>query len=186
MSKKWETYEEVAAYLLNQFASHFGLSRVEGKQKVPGQRSGTDWEIDAKGVREGNQGFIIVECRRYQMSKQNQGRMGSLAYAIIDTGAEGVIIVSPLGLQEGAQKIAQAENVVAVRLDPDSTPQSFSMQFLNKIMIGTSGTLNLSGEVQFKVGKSCTVCGKEFTVRKDESVCPDCSSRVLVIGPGTN
>src|SRR5215210_705819 len=97
---KWESYEQVAAYLLNQFASEFGLERVEGKQKVVGQRSGTDWEIDAKGFRSGDTGFVIVECRRYTTSKQNQGKVGALAYSIIDSGAEGGIIVSPLGLQE--------------------------------------------------------------------------------------
>jgi hypothetical protein len=47
--KPWRTYEEVAQYLLNEFAAHFGLGHVEGKQVVPGQ-SGADWEIDAKGV----------------------------------------------------------------------------------------------------------------------------------------
>ena len=62
----WKTYEEVAAYLLNQFASEFGLERVEGKQLVPGQRSGTKYKIDAKGVVDGGEAFIIVECRRYK------------------------------------------------------------------------------------------------------------------------
>jgi hypothetical protein len=33
---RWQTYEEVAAWLLNQFASEFGLDRVEGKQDVSG------------------------------------------------------------------------------------------------------------------------------------------------------
>ena len=28
----WETYEEVAVYLLDQIASELGLERVEGKQ----------------------------------------------------------------------------------------------------------------------------------------------------------
>ena len=80
MDRKWKTYEELAAYLLNQFAAEFGLSRVEGKQAVQGQRSGTQWEIDAKGVREGNQSFIIVECRRYTTSKLNQ----EISYSRVD------------------------------------------------------------------------------------------------------
>jgi len=57
--KKWESYQEVATYLLDKFAREFGLNRVEGKQKIQGQYSGTEWEIDAKGVREGNEGFVI-------------------------------------------------------------------------------------------------------------------------------
>lgn len=68
----WKSYEEVAAYLLDHFAKEFGLTRVEGKQKVHGLRTRTDWEIDAKGIREGtNQGFIIIKCRRYTKTKQN-------------------------------------------------------------------------------------------------------------------
>lgn len=86
----WKSYEEVAAYSLNHFAKEFELTRVEGKQTVHGFKSGTDWEIDAKGVREGpNQGFVIIECRRYTSSRQNQEKLGSLAYRILDTGASG-------------------------------------------------------------------------------------------------
>ena len=80
MTTEWKTYEEVATYLLNQFASEFGLSKVEGKQSMPNLRSQTEWEIDAKGVREGNERFVIIECRRYTTSKQNQDKLGSLAY----------------------------------------------------------------------------------------------------------
>ena len=103
MTQKWQTYEQVAAYLLDKFAADFGLSRVEGKQKVRGQQSGTDWEIDAKGVREDNQGFIIVECRRYTTSKLSQEDFGALAYRIIDTGAEGALS-SPLSASKKAPK----------------------------------------------------------------------------------
>jgi len=177
MKQKWETYEEVAAYLLNEFAAEFGLSRVEGKQVVKGRRSGTDWEIDAKGVREGGEGFIIVECRRFTTSKQNQEKLAGLAYRITDTGAGGGIMVSPLGLQKGAQKIAAAENIVEVRLDPGSTPRSFAMRFLNKIMIGISETMGFSASITAEHERLCSVCGEMFTVRKNEKICPKCSSR---------
>jgi len=49
--KVWSTYEEVATYLLDRNAKEFGLEKVEGKQSVLGQRSGTNWVIDAKGIR---------------------------------------------------------------------------------------------------------------------------------------
>ncbi len=60
----WRSYEEVAQYLLSQFAEHFRLGHVEGKQIVAGA-SGTSWEIDAKGIRRDDEGFVIVECKRY-------------------------------------------------------------------------------------------------------------------------
>ena len=145
--KKWESYEEVATYLLDKFASDFGLERFEGKQTIQGQRSGTEWEIDAKGVRKGNEGFIIVECRRYTASKQNQEKIGGLAYRIIDTGAEGGIVVSPLGLQEGAEKIAAAENIQSVELRADSTIYDYFLRFLNNVMVGVHDTIHFKDEV---------------------------------------
>jgi len=101
MQTSWKTYEEVATYLLQQNAKEFGLETIEPKQKIQGNKSGTIWEIDAKGVKSGNEGFVIIECRLYIASKQSQEKLGGLAYRIMDTGATGGIIVSPLGLQEG-------------------------------------------------------------------------------------
>ena len=155
MDRTWKSYEEVAVYLLDRCAGEFGLARVEGKQKVSGHRSGTEWEIDAKGVREGDEGFIIIECRRYITSKQNQEKLGGLAYRILDTGASGGIIVSPIGLQEGAKKIAQAENIIDIQLDQNSTPQEFSMRFLNKIMIGMREEIRMGISSSAEVIRNC-------------------------------
>jgi hypothetical protein len=153
--KKWETYEEVATFLLNEFRDEFGLEKVEGKQSVLGLRSGTSFEIDAKGIKEGDEGFLIIECRRYTKSRQNQEKMGALAYRIIDTGAKGGIIISPLGIQEGAAKIAEKEKIINVILDENSTRESYIMSFLNEVMVGLSDTVEVSDEVSVKViGKS--------------------------------
>ena len=175
MKQNFRTYEEVATYLLNQFAKEFGLAKVEGKQKIAGIRSGTQWKIDAKGVREGNEGFVIIECRRYTTSKQNQEKLGGLAYRIIDTCAEGGILVSPLGMQEGASKIATGENIVDVRLDANSTQYYFSMQFLKKLMVGLSEGVVLGDSVTAEVVRDCESCGEKFTVKENEKVCPNCS-----------
>jgi hypothetical protein len=50
-STVWRTYEKVAVYLLNQFADALALKRVEGKQKVRGNITTVEWEIDGKGVK---------------------------------------------------------------------------------------------------------------------------------------
>ena len=174
MTPEWQSYEEVATYLLNQCACEFGLSKVEGKQSVPGIRSQTEWEIDAKGVSEGNEGFVIIECRHYTTSKQNQERMASLAYRILDTGAQGGIIVSPLGLQEGAQKVALAERIVNVQLSADSTPHEFAMQFLNKIFIGFQERIALHDEFSAELIRTCSKCRQRFSVIENEQVCSKC------------
>lgn len=148
---KWQSYEDVAAYLLNQFASEFGLERVEVKQDIVGERSGTTWTIDAKGFRNGDTGFVIVECRRYTTSKQNQEKVGALAYRIIDSGAEGGIIVSPLGLQEGAQRVSAAENIVNVQLNENSTRHEYVLRFLEKIMVGLQETTGIQDRLRLEV-----------------------------------
>lgn len=160
--EKWQLYEEVATFLLNQFASEFGLERVDCKQDLIGQGSGTTWEIDAKGFRQGDSGFVIVECRRYTTSKLNQAKVGALAFQISDTGAHGGIIVSPLGLQEGAKRVAAAENIVSVLLDKDCKQHEYVLRFLNKIMIG------FQDAIIFKESLEGTISNRDVNVvRRD-------------------
>jgi len=177
MKTHWKSYEEVAAYLLEQNAHDFGLNRVEGEQKIPGRRSGTIYNIEAKGIREGNEGFVIIECRRYTTSKQNQEKLGSLAYRIIDTGAVGGIIVSPLGIQEGAAKVAANEKILNVQLNANCTPTEFTMKFLNKLMIGIRERLVLRDSCSIEVFTKCRTCGKQFTAVENEIICPDCQAK---------
>lgn len=149
--RKWESYEQVATFLLNQMASEFGLEKFEGKQSIPGKRSGTKYEIDAKGVSEDGEIFFIVECRRYTTSRQNQEKIGGLAYRILDTGAQGGILVSPLGMQEGATKIADAENIHEVLLDENSICTEYVLRFLEKVRVGIRGSIKPQGTLSLTV-----------------------------------
>lgn len=149
-NKPWQSYEEVAQYLLNQFAKHFQLGYVEGKQIVPGE-SGTEWEIDAIGVRDQEEAFLIVECRRYTKSRLNQESMAALSFRIQDTGAQGGLVVSPLELQSGAKKVAEFANIQHVTLDPKSTTSDYIMKFLNQIFVGVSDTVSVTDSVHIQV-----------------------------------
>jgi hypothetical protein len=157
--KKSETYEQVAQYLLDRFCDKFGLKRVEGKQKLRGS-SGTNWEIDAKGICQGGIGFLIVECRRYTTSKLVQKDVGSLCWTIMETGANGGIIVSPFDLQKGAKMVANVGNVKHVTLGPDSTTKEYVMRFLGDVFAGLHDTLtatdNYTGTVHDKDGNDIT------------------------------
>lgn len=176
----WKSYEEVAAHLLDYFADKFDLDRVEGKQKIKGRRSGTEWEIDAKGVCCESEGFMIIECRRYTTSKQNQEQIGSLAYRIIDTGAVGGIIVSPCGIQTGAAKVASAEKILEVKLDSNSTPTDFALGFLGKMMFGAGIELksNLEMNCSAEVFRACKICGERFCVENNEKLCRNCKPKI--------
>jgi hypothetical protein len=178
IKKAWETYEEVAAYLLNQFKEEFGLKCVEGKQKLKGS-SQTDWEIDAKGIKEEDKGFVIVECRRYLKKRLSQKEIAALAYQISDTGASGGIIVSPLSIQEGARKVAQSGNILEVKIGPNSTASEFFMQFLEKLMVGIKISFGVSFTATAELFRPCPICGQKIKVGENESYCPSCNKSNL-------
>ncbi|WP_433521590.1 hypothetical protein ACQPZ2_30355 [Nocardia pseudovaccinii] len=134
-SKRWRDYEEVTEFLLDRLASELGLARVEGKQRLVGE-VGTPWEVDAKGVRLDDEQIILVECKRYPKKRVNQDTLGGFAYRIRDLGAAGGILVSPLGLQAGADLVAKKEGIVEVHLDANSTREQYVLQFLDKIFVG--------------------------------------------------
>lgn len=174
-SIEWKSYEEVARYLLNQFASEFGLSHVEGKQLVAG-KSGTNWAIDAKGVREGDGAIVVIESRRNTTARQSQEKIAALAWRIGDIGAAGGIIVSPLKLQKGAEKVARAGSVLHVELHQDSTSTEFCMKFLNKLFVGLHEHLTLTEKIEAEVHRTCAACGNRFLVHENEKLCSTCSS----------
>jgi hypothetical protein len=136
--KKWERYEAAALEMLRRLAPQLGLSSIEGKQLVSGS-SGVDWELDAKGIKDGAEGFVIIECRRYTTSAIKQEAMGAVAYRISDTGTDAAVIVSPIGLQEGAKKVARATNIKSIVLDSDATPLQFVASFLGDLFVAAPG-----------------------------------------------
>ncbi|MDF2974015.1 MAG: hypothetical protein K0R61_4465 [Microvirga sp.] len=172
--KPWEYYESVAVDLLNRFAEGFGLDRVEAKQQIQGKT--TTWNIEAKGVRDSDGATILVECRR-KKRKLNQEAMAAIAYRIQDVGAKGGIVVTPLELQSGASRIANAKRIVAVQLDPSSTPADFAMRFLGKLMVGASYHAGAvaGATVDAEASRPCSSCGKLFPLDDNERRrCPQC------------
>ncbi len=133
IEKPWESYQEAAPAILQTIADKFGVTSFEGKQSIQGEA--TEWEIDAKGVRQGGEVFVIVECRRYTKSRLKQEELGGLAFRIQDTGASGGIVVSPLGLQEGARRIAEAKGIHSVKLSADSTIHDYFMEFMGNFFL---------------------------------------------------
>ena len=174
----WETYEQVAQYLLGRFADVFQLGSVEDKQIVAGE-NGAEWEIDAKGVEFGGEGFVIVECKRYPKSRINQGTVADLAYRILNTGAQRGIIVSPLGLQEGAKKVAEYAGIVSVRLRPESTTAEYVLQVLNKTFVGFSATLKLHGSLSARLSHAECASGDHPKCSGCDCECHGGAARLL-------
>ena len=172
MDVKWRRYEDTARILLMHLSTDLGLARVEGKQKLVGRSS--EWEVDAKGIAAEDGKFVIVECRQYRTSRINQEEAGGLAFRLIDTGAVGGIFVSPLPLQEGAQRVAAANNIVHVQIDADSTPASFAMRFLNKLFLGVPSIATATAFGNAQIHRVCRTCGLRFAPVGNESSCSAC------------
>lgn len=151
IEKKWRDYEEVAQYLLNEFADNFGLERVEEAQKIIGLRSGRKIAIDGKGVKKDNTGYLLVECKRYPRDRVEAEKLEALAYRIMDAGADGGIVVSPLGLQAGAEKIADSEKIISVRIAEGSTVHSYVLSFLHQVMVGVTDEINLNHKIDVEI-----------------------------------
>ncbi|QCH24436.1 restriction endonuclease [Mycobacteroides salmoniphilum] len=144
----WQSYEEVARFLFQKLSDllGLGLKRVADKQTLVGDA--TDWEIDGKGVPTDGGGVIVIECRRLTTSKVKQNAVAALAYSIRDLGASGGIIVTPIGVQNGGQRIAEREGIKVVRLAADSTTESYLLKFLGSVGVGPGAApLTLTGHV---------------------------------------
>ncbi|GAC55541.1 restriction endonuclease [Gordonia amicalis] len=142
----WRNYEEVAVYLLDRIGSELGLKRVEGKQKLVGT-SGLAWEIDGKGVRMGDEGIVVIECRCHNR-KLTQEQMAALAFRMKDLGGVGGIAVSPLGHQAGAKKLAEAQGIEEVHLDEKCTRTDYFLEFLNRAFVGASDTITVQDDAK--------------------------------------
>jgi Zn finger protein HypA/HybF involved in hydrogenase expression len=171
----WRDYEQVATHLLNKLAVEFGLKRVEGKQRLVGATTGTEWDVDAKGIKENGDAFVIIECRD-TAARQSQAKVAALAFQIHDTGADGGLIVSPLPLQEGAAKVARATNIISVQIDANSTPDDFAVRFVNKVFLGVSIRVTAKFDVRLTNSRQCSACGERFPAEAQEKVCPRCAS----------
>ncbi|MFG4657118.1 restriction endonuclease [Acinetobacter baumannii] len=136
IGKRWQTYEEVARYVLQQIRDKLGLDEVQGKQGVSG-RSGTVWELDGKGVSSSSGKSVVVECRRYK-NRLKQDAVAAVAYKITDTSSDSGIIVSPLPLQKGGRIIAEAEGIQHVELTPDSTTEDWLAKIGEVLHVGVT------------------------------------------------
>lgn len=170
--KPWKQYEETARLVLERVKDHFGLSNVEGPQRIPGKD--TDWEVEAKGVDKDSEGVIIIECRLTKR-RQTQEEAGALAFRITNTGAEGAILVTHAPLQKGAAAIAAGNKIRHVMLDRNSTPGDFALRFLNHLFLGVTGIVEVNSFGSLAVQRGCQKCGAAFPALDQGKLCPSCT-----------
>jgi hypothetical protein len=150
MSVESERYEQVTRAILERCREQLGYKEVCPKGKIPGE-TGTEWEIDAICYRAESDGMILVECRRHTTSKIDQEQVGGLVFRIIDTGAEGGLMVTPLGFQAGAELVAKARQVNLATLNPDATEREYVLKIAGQLFLGVGSLISFRQLVQVKV-----------------------------------
>jgi hypothetical protein len=130
--KNWQNYEELARHVLLHFADIVGISSVEVKQRLQG-RSGTCWQIDAKGICSDGAGFLVIECKERKSSRLNQRTIAALAFTVRDVGATGAVIITSIGLQKGAKKVASQLGLHEMYLPKESTFEDFVAKCGNRV-----------------------------------------------------
>jgi hypothetical protein len=60
-----------------------------------------------------------------------------------------------MGLQKGAAKIADVENILSVELNENSTPTDLVLKFLNKLYLGISMTAKATVRAAPRMLRAC-------------------------------
>jgi RecB family endonuclease NucS len=124
----WRNYEATIRSLIDKLRSvknQLNLIKIEPKTKINGV-SGTIWEIDGIGY-DADDNLVPIECKLRSKYKISQSILASFAYIIKDIGATRGIIVTPIGLQKGAKKIAEHENIEVITLNQNATSNEFDL-----------------------------------------------------------
>jgi predicted helicase len=148
--KKWKNYEDVTKQLLSDVRDYLGLGRIEGKQKVKGNISGTKWEVDVVAHDVTDEKLILVECRQRLNSKLSQESLAGFAYRVKNTGACRGIIVTTIGLQDGSKKVAEAEKITEIKLDYTSISENYIAKITNKIFVKRTEKINIGDSVELR------------------------------------
>jgi hypothetical protein len=59
--------------------------------------------------------------------------------------------VSPLGLQEGAAKVADAENIQTIHMDENSTRTEYMFRFLSNVFLGLADAGSGKDEISIEI-----------------------------------
>lgn len=139
----------MSRYILDECRAAFGLSRVEGKQKVLDKETGEPWEIDVVGYTEEGK-RVLFECR-HRKAKVKKSEVQSLVCIVRDTGAEKGYFVNYIGLQAGAKRVARAKKIDSVIIPKGGTPEDYIMQCLHQIFAKTTHHLALADVAKMAV-----------------------------------
>jgi len=129
--ERWKTYREATRQFLKDVRSYISAEHIEEGQKVR-MNNGSECEVDVAAYRIGGEGIIVFECKRWEHSL-DQGALGKFHYGIKNASVNSRIIITPIDHQECTAKLAQAEKIIEIKLDFNSTSKRYIEKIVSRI-----------------------------------------------------
>jgi len=133
MVENWRNYEDAARKIigkLNSMKDELRIEKITDKQKIKG-KSGEEWEMEIMASDSESGKPILLECKCWAKPIPRDVIV-SLAYKIKDVGGDRAFIITPIGLQSGAKKLAGVEQIETILLTKDSTSSNFDLVLANR------------------------------------------------------
>lgn len=177
MSSESERYELVTKKILENLRHHLRFDNVGGKEKYQGE-TGTEWEIDASCYRKDTDTLVLIECRRKTTRRIPQEEMAGFAFRIRDIGAGEGLMVTPIGYQKGAKKVAKAARIGMATLNPEATESEYILTIANRLFRGLLVLDHGTETDNVSVYRTCDACGSELITQDSGKTffCPICRS----------
>ena len=178
MTRESDYYEWVTRRIFHDLREYLGIDRMSSDRTKHVGTSGAEWTVDASCYRIEDDTLVILECRRKTNSKVEQEEVGGLAYRFMDIGADMAYMVTPIGFQKGAQKVANANKINMVTLNADATDTEYILAVADQLFRGLRVSEYGVGTDSVNVYRSCDQCGQELVPIGDGQtfVCITCQS----------
>lgn len=193
MTRESDYYEAVTRKIFHNLREHLGIYGVS-KEKTKHIGNSTNWTVDASCYKNEDDTLVIIECRRKTTSKINQEEAGGFAFRVGDIGAGSAYMVTPIGFQNGAKKVATAHKIGMAILNVDATDTEYILNVANQLFRGLhvrekglgSESLSVSREVHVSetgssfesigVFRACGKCAQALVRAEDGEtfICPNC------------
>jgi predicted helicase len=139
--KEWERYEDVARQLIDDIKSYLGLSLVNEDKRKFKKKDGGECEIDVSAYNISDEKLVLVECRK-KKEPLSQEEVHGFAYRIQQMNTSRGIIVTTIGLQQGARLAADGAKITLIRLGVHSTKEKYIAEIIQQIFVKVTDQLN--------------------------------------------
>lgn len=149
----WESFEDAFRAILIRHKDFFGLEAVEPAPVRIQTASGYVYAIEVVGYAKSDHKIVLFECRRRTTRNLIPEDVDAFSRRIERTSSQKGYFVTTLshGLSQGAQQLADYDQIGHIQLSACATPDLYVMSFLNQVFAGTGDRVAFTCEFRCKV-----------------------------------